>query len=145
MPPSTALPPGPRGTLLGGSLRQFMSRRLDFFRDVARDYGDLASFRFGPKRIFLATHPDLVEQVLVTDAKHYIKHFGARMYKPVLGNGLVTSEGDFWLRQRRLSQPALLKLHPLASTPVMTGTTDRMLKSWADDRPVVVHFQFGAL
>jgi cytochrome P450 len=52
---------------------------------------------------------NLIEQVLVTDAKYYVKHFGARMYKPVLGNGLVTSEGDFWLRQRRLVQPAFVK------------------------------------
>ena len=108
-PPKSALPPGPKGTLLRGNLGQFNARRLDFFLDVAREYGDLASFRFGPRRIFLASHPDLIEQVLVTDAKHYVKHFGARMYKPVLGNGLVTSEGDFWLRQRKLSQPAFLK------------------------------------
>ena len=72
-------------------------------------------FRFGPRRVFLASHPDLVEQVLVTDARHYIKHFGARNYKPVLGNGLVTSEGDFWLRQRRLAQPAFLKHRVLTS------------------------------
>src|SRR5438105_3919635 len=101
-------PPGPKGTLIGGSLRPFMERRLDFFLDVAHTYGGLAAFRFGPRRILLASDPDLVEQVLVTDARHYIKHFGARMYKPVLGNGLVTSEGDFWLRQRKLSQPAFV-------------------------------------
>ena len=55
-----------------------MARRLDFFLDLARTHGDLASFRFGPRRIFLANHPDLIEQVLVTDARHYLKHFGAR-------------------------------------------------------------------
>ena len=74
----TTLPPGPKGTLVGGNLRDFSTQRLDFFMNVARDYGDLASFRFGPRRVFLASHPDLIEQVLVTDAKHYIKHFGAR-------------------------------------------------------------------
>src|SRR5262245_40391739 len=109
----TALPPGPKGTLLGGCLRDVTERRLDFFLDVAREYGHLASFRFGPRRMILASHPDMIEQVLVTDAKHYIKHFGARNYKPVLGNGLVTSEGDFWLRQRRLAQPAFLKTRVL--------------------------------
>src|SRR5690349_19761466 len=141
----TSLPPGPRGSLVAGNLRGFMTRRLDFFLDVAREYGDLASFRFGHRRIFLASHPDLIEQVLVTDAKHYIKHFGARMYKPVLGNGLVTSEGDFWLRQRRLSQPAFLKQRVLAYAPVMTELTDRMLKGWADGKPIDVHFEFSAL
>src|SRR6476661_7326751 len=145
MPSSAALPPGPRGSLVGGNLRQFMTRRLDFFLDVAREHGDLASFRFGRRRIFLASHPDLIEQVLVTDAKHYVKHFGARMYKPVLGNGLVTSEGDFWLRQRRLAQPAFLKGRVLSYAPVMAELTDRMLAAWRPGERVDVHFEFSGL
>jgi cytochrome P450 len=142
---STPLPPGPRGTLIGGNLRDFMVRRLDFFLDVAREYGDLAGLRFGPRRIFLASHPDLIEQVLVTDARHYLKHFGARLYKPVLGNGLVTSEGDFWLRQRRLSQPAFLKHRVLSYAPAMTELTERMLDGWSDGKPVDVHYEFSSL
>jgi cytochrome P450 len=141
----THLPPGPTGTLLGGSVRQFSARRLDFFTDVARAYGDLASFRFGPKRIILASHPDLIEQVLVTDAKYYIKHFGARMYTPVLGNGLVTSEGEFWLRQRRLSQPAFLKQRVNSYAPLMAELTDRMLNAWKPGTPIDVHFEFSTL
>jgi cytochrome P450 len=142
---SRSLPPGPRGTLVGGNLRQFMTRRLDFFVDVAREYGDLASLRFGPRRVYLASHPDLVEQVLVSDAKHYVKHFGARLYKPVLGNGLVTSEGDFWLRQRKLAQPAFLKHRVQAYGPVMVELTEKMLTGWSDGRPVDVHFEFSSL
>jgi cytochrome P450 len=143
--PSNALPPGPKGTLIGGNVRQWAARRINFFRDVAGEYGDLASFRFGPKRIFLASHPDLIEQVLVTDAKHYVKHFGARMYKPVLGNGLVTSEGDFWLRQRRLSQPAFLKQRVHSYAPLMAELTERMLASWQPGTAIDVHFEFSTL
>jgi cytochrome P450 len=143
--PKTALPPGPTGTFLGGSLRAFNEQRLDFFLRVAREYGDLASFRFGPRRMFLASHPDLIEQVLVTDAKHYIKHFGARNYKPVLGNGLVTSEGDFWLRQRRLAQPAFLKNRVLSYAPVMSDLTRAMLAKWRTGMAVNVHAEFSGL
>src|SRR5262245_2470569 len=145
MPTSTRLPPGPKGTPIRGNLEAFTTHRLDFFLDVARKYGDLVSFRFGPKRIFLASHPDLVEQVLVTDARHYVKHFGARMYKPVLGNGLVTSEGDFWLRQRRLSQPAFLKNRVLSYAPVMAEAADRMLATWSHGKEIDVHYEFSAL
>src|SRR5215831_2852582 len=82
---STALirprvPPGPKGTIIGGNIRQLRAGPLDFFLSTAREYGPLASFRLGPRRVFLATTPDLIEQVLVTDAKHYIKHFGARAF-----------------------------------------------------------------
>ncbi len=144
--PRTDLPPGPRSTSwLGGNLSAFSARRLDFFLDVAREYGPLASFRFGPKRLFLASDPALIEQVLVTDAKHYVKHFGARMYKPVLGNGLVTSEGDFWLRQRRLSQPAFLKQRVYSYAPVMSELTRRMLAEWRPGKQVDVEYEFSGL
>lgn len=145
MPLLTALPPGPKGTWIGGNLQQFGSGRLEFLVDVARTYGGLASFRFGPKRILLASDPDLIEQVLVTDAKHYIKHFGARAYKPVLGNGLVTSKGDLWLRQRRLSQPAFLKPRVQSYAPLMLDLTEKMLDTWKPGSDVDVHHEFSSL
>lgn len=143
--PTNTLPPGPKGTLVGGNLQQFVTRRLDFFTDVARQYGPISSFRFGPRRVFLITDPDLIEQVLVTDAKHYVKHFGARAYKPVLGNGLVTSEGAFWLRQRRLAQPAFLKSRVLSYAPVMADLTRQMLATWRPGQPIDVHYAFSEL
>ena len=91
--------------MIGGNVLQFRAGLLNFLLETARDYGPLASFRIGPKRVFLASGHNLIEKVLVTDAKYYIKHFGARVFKPVLGNGLVTSECVFWHRQRKLIRP----------------------------------------
>jgi cytochrome P450 len=141
----SGLPPGPKGTIVGGNSRQFRARLLDFLLDTARDYGPLASFRVGPRRVFLASGPDLIEQVLVTDARHYIKHFGARAFKPVLGNGLVTSEGALWQRQRKLIQPAFLKTRVQAYAPVMAELTERMLDSWTPNETVWINDEFGAL
>jgi cytochrome P450 len=146
MPATSRLPPGPKGRLLFGNLLDFAHRRLDFLTACAEQYGDVCSFRFGPRRIYLVSHPDLIEQVLVTDAKHYTKHFGARMYKPVLGNGLVTSEGDFWLRQRRLAQPAFLRQRLVGYAPVMVALTQKMLdEAWRDGLRVDVHAQMSQL
>jgi cytochrome P450 len=131
----SGLPPGPKGTLIGGSIRQFRAGLLDFLLNTAHDYGPLASFRIGPRRVFLASGPDLIEQVLVTDAKHYIKHFGARAFRPVLGNGLVTSEGAFWRRQRKLVQPAFLKAR-VASYPPGDGRADRAVARVLDTRQI---------
>jgi len=138
-------PPGPRGSLFAGSLRELAARPPGFLLDVAREYGDIAAFRLGPKWRFLVSHPDLIEQVLVTDAKHYVKHIGARAFKPILGNGLITSEGDFWLRQRRLSQPAFLRSRVLKYSPVMADLTNGMLATWADGQRVDVQFEFNSL
>lgn len=131
--------------MIAGSLSEFGDRRLDFLLDVARKYGDIASFRFATRRIFLINDPDLIEQVLVTDAKHYIKHMGARAYKPVLGNGLVTSEGELWLRQRRLSQPAFLTQRIQSYAPVMSQLTAKMLQQWKSGTDVDIHYEFSSL
>src|SRR3954471_1624739 len=105
MPASAA----PKAHWLYGHLAAFRADRLGFFTDCARTYGDVVPLRLPGRRLLLLSHPDLIEQVLVTQAKHFIKHFGLRMYKPILGEGLVTSEGAFWRRQRKLSAPAF---HP---------------------------------
>jgi len=139
------LPPGPKGSLILGNLGQIGPRRVDFFLELARTYGPLASFRVGRWQLFLASDPDLIQQVLITDAKQYIKHFGARTFKPVLGNGLVTSEGDFWLRQRRLIQPAFLKARVLSYVPEMVELTKAMLEHWSSGKSVDVESEFSAL
>jgi cytochrome P450 len=95
--------------------------------------------------VFLASGHDLIEQVLVTDAKHYIKHFGARAFKPVLGNGLVTSEGAFWHRQRKLVQPAFLNARVRSYVPIMVELTNQMLSSWTSGKRVQIDFEFEAL
>lgn len=141
----TGLPPGPTGTVIGGHIRQFGTNLLDFLLDTAREYGPLASFRVGPKRIFLASKPDLIEQVLVRDAKHYVKHFGARAFKPVLGNGLVTSEGAYWEAQRKLVQPAFQKTRVHSYAPAMAELAEAMLQSWAPGKSIRINFEFEAL
>src|SRR6185312_4303908 len=94
------LPPGPRGHLLSGHLPEFRRDRLAFFIHCSRTHGDVVRLRFGPRRVFLITHPELIEEVLVTRSRDFIKHFALRLNPLVLGKGLLTSEGDFWLRQR---------------------------------------------
>jgi hypothetical protein len=119
----SGLPRGPKGTLLGGNVRQFRAGLLDFLLDTARDYGPLSSFRIGPRRVFLVSAPELIEQVLVTDAKHYIKHFV----------------------QRKLIQPAFVKTRVQSYAPVMAELTKQMLDSWSSGKSVQVDFEFEAL
>ena len=86
------------GALIGGNTHQFRACSTS----CSKRRVNTARYELPPwsaARI-LASAPEFIEQVLITDAKHYIKHLGARAYKPVLGNGLVTSEGEFWHRQR---------------------------------------------
>jgi cytochrome P450 len=132
MATATLRPPGPTGHLLLGNLPEFRHDMLAFVTDCARTYGDMVAFRLGPRRCLLINHPDLIEEVLVTNARNFIKHFALRMNPVLLGNGLLTSNGDFWLRQRRLAQPAFHKDRINAYGAVMVAFTERMLAGWRD-------------
>jgi cytochrome P450 len=81
---------------------------LELFTRLAREYGDMVQLRLGDHEhdLYLVNHPDLIKQVLVTNDSRFVKWFAVERIKEVLGNGLFVSEGEFHLRQRRLSQPA---------------------------------------
>src|SRR5262245_34355749 len=99
--------PGPRSSFYGFDLYRTMRRnRLEALAALAGQYGDIVGFRVGPQRLALLNHPDYVEDVLVTRARLFKKGRALERAKGLLGEGLLTSEGTFHLRQRRLAQPA---------------------------------------
>jgi len=125
-----ATPPGPPGTWLGGHLADFRRDRLDLFTRAARDYGDVVAIRFATRRIYLLNHPDAIESVLLHQAKHFQKHFALRLNSLILGDGLLSSEGDFWRRQRRLIQPVFSRARIESYAGVMVEAADRLLARW---------------
>jgi cytochrome P450 len=136
---STALAPGPRGSFLTGNLSDLRRDSLAFYTRCAREFGDVFTVRFGFRRVWFINHPDLIERVLVTDARNFTKHFGLRINRMLLGYGLLTSEGDFWLRQRRLIQPAFLRERVAGYGPDMVALAERMVSSWHDGETRDVH------
>ena len=77
-------------------------------------------------------HPDLVEEVLVNQNRKFIKHYRLRQTRRTLGQGLLTSEGEFWRGQRKLAQPAFHRERIAAYGQLMVDYTERMLQSWDD-------------
>jgi cytochrome P450 len=126
-----SMPRGPRGRFLVGNLVEFRRDRLEFMTRCAREYGDVVPLRLLGHPVLLLSRPDLIEQVLVHHTKHFMKHAGLRLYKPILGNGLVTSEGDFWRRQRKLSAPAFQGSRLPAYARAMVEATGRTCDAWA--------------
>jgi cytochrome P450 len=123
-------PPGPKGRPVVGNLLEFRRDKLAFFTRCAREFGPVAGFHLGSRHLALLSDPAMIEQVLVTEQKHFVKHFVLRLLQPVLGDGLLTSEGDVWLRQRRLVQPAFQRSHVEAYAGIMVAQTERMLAGW---------------
>ena len=99
--------PGPRGHPLLGSLPRARRDPIALFMDSFRDYGEVVRFRFGSMVGHLVSSPAGVNHVLAENNKNYGKQTrGYRNLRYVLGNGLLTSEGETWKRQRRIAQPA---------------------------------------
>jgi cytochrome P450 len=124
---------------LRGSFPEFRGDLLGFLQRIAREYGDVAWFRLGRRPCVLVNHPDLIESVLVKNHRNFIKPFAFRFTRPVLGNGLLTSEGDFWRRQRRLAAPAFRGERIAEYAPDMVASALRMTDSWHDGETRDIH------
>ena len=143
--PAAPLPPGPKGQFLAGNLTDFRRERLGLFLRCARDYGDVVPLRLGLIRGVVLSHPDAIETVLVTHSRNFTKHFALRRNRLVLGNGLLTSEGDFWLRQRRLAQPAFARSCLARYALDMTAAAQRLLTGWRDGDTRELHAEMARL
>src|SRR5687768_15425866 len=101
------LPPGPKRRPILGNGLEFGADPIGFFEMCARDYGDIVPLQIGRWPGLFLNHPDLLETVLLTENRKFIKHtFFFRHVTELFGKGLLTNEGSPWLRQRRLMQPA---------------------------------------
>lgn len=129
-PPSTRLPPGPRGLPLVGVLPQLRSDPLRLLPALRRKYGDLVNL--GARGLFLASHPDDIRRILVETEQLYSKGPLMDQLRAGLGNGLLTSTGSFWRRQRKLSQPAFHRQRLAQLGGMITGATAAMLERWGE-------------
>lgn len=129
-------PPGPgfwHGLATG---RRFARDALGLLREWQRLYGDIVYLGMGPLRFYWLFHPDLAREVLVTQAKRF-RRTGRQVevLREWDGDGLVTSDGDFWLRQRRLLQPAFHARRFPGYAQEMTAATSRLVDRWLKEQP----------
>ncbi|HYI02727.1 cytochrome P450 [Hyalangium sp.] len=128
--PHPALAPGPWGLPFLGVLPKLAREPLGFLVHMAHQYGDVVRLPFGRSEAYLISHPDDVRQVLVTNYRSYKRSELYDKMKPLLGEGLITSDGDFWQRQRRMMQPAFHKQRVISFTGMMVESIQRMLERW---------------
>jgi cytochrome P450 len=124
-------PPGPRGNILLGSALEFRRDFIQGLMDGWRRYGDVVHFRVARLHLCLVAHPDQVKYVLQENNRNYPKTpFVDDAWRGEVGEGLICSSGDFWLRQRRLAQPIFHRQRIAAFGKMMTDTTAAMLEEW---------------
>ncbi|CAN5696860.1 cytochrome P450 [soil metagenome] len=114
-----------------GSVRDFRRDSLRFIEEVARRYGDVASYRMANMTWYQVNHPDGIRRILQVNNHNYGKGSLTRgILEPIIGEGLFISEGETWLRQRRLMQPVFHRRRIAAFGKLMTDNTLAMLDRW---------------
>jgi cytochrome P450 len=125
-------PPGPKRNFPLSTLLAYRRGAHLFFEGMARQYGDIAHFKFSGLQAFLINHPDYIKDVLVTNHQNFQKGLALQRAKRLLGEGLLTSEGEFHRRQRRLAQPAFHRQRIASYGNVMTNYAERTASRWRD-------------
>jgi enediyne biosynthesis protein E7 len=120
-------PPGPPFRALPGTLAKLWHDRLALLSDAAEDYGDIVRYAMGPKTLYFFNHPDHAKYVLADNASNYTKGIGLVQARRVLGDGLLTSEGELWRKQRRTIQPAFRRERISGFAGVIVDETNAML------------------
>jgi cytochrome P450 len=137
----TRRPPGPKGTRIMGVMKEFNRDSLGFIERAQRDYGDIVWTRFLYVPALFLYHPNEIEYVLATNAKNFRKAMTLRsnFFQRLVGNGLLTSEGEEWKRQRRLTSPAFHR-HRIANyADTIVNYSRRLTSTWKDGETRDLH------
>ncbi len=138
------LPPGPVRRYPGEFALAVTRHPLRFLPELARTHGDYALFHIGNQPIVLLSDPERIRDVLVTHGRQFHKGRGLERAKVLLGEGLLTSEDDFHLRQRRLAQPAFHRARIAGYGDAMARYAERRVGLWRDGETVDVSREMAA-
>lgn len=125
-------PPSLKRRFFGAHFLAFRRDPLGFLVAAQRECGDVTYFKLGPQEVYFLNHPDYIKDVLVTHHQSFIKGRALQRSKRLLGEGLLTSEGEFHRRQRRLAQPAFHRARLNSYALSMTEYAERTAARWHD-------------
>ncbi|MEP6568713.1 MAG: cytochrome P450 [Acidobacteriota bacterium] len=139
------LPPGPKRQLVAGNSREFYKDQLGFLSEAARTYGDVVSLTFFHVPVYLLNNPEHIERVFGSRNFSKPKSLRLPLQRRIFGNGLLASDGEVWLRERRLMQPAFHRDRLAMYAEVMNGCTEKMLADWDAEAVRDVYDEMRAL
>ena len=124
------LPPSPKASPVSGHFKPFRKDPIRFLLNTAADQGDISLFKIFSKKIYFINHPDLIRQVMQKNHKNYHKSPSYKQIEELTGQGILTTDGEKWLMQRKLYQPAFSYESIMSYSGIVTRQTDRMLDEW---------------
>ncbi len=133
------MPPGPKGLPLLGSLIDYFSDMLGFLTRVSADYGDIVYYKLGSRKMYLLNNPEHIKDVLVTNNRNFEKSRALKRTKIILGEGLLTNEGEPHIKQRRTIQPVFHHERIKSYGDVMAQYASLVGEDWQNGAVVNIH------
>lgn len=131
---SNQLPPSPKGIPIFRHALFFRKEPLKFMWNAAKKYGGVVLFKIFRKKVYLVSDAKIAQYVMQKNHSNYVKSPGYEPLRLLVGNGTFTSEGTFWLKQRRLYQPAFAKKQMENYSHAVTDATHHMMDKWEEQR-----------
>ncbi len=138
-------PPGPKPASILGNFPMGRKDSLELLTGWAAEFGDIFHYRALWMHVYFLNHPDYIEYVMVRNPRNFTKDPALRNMRWLLGEGLLTSEGEHWKRQRRLVQPPFHRDRIAAYADIMTRCTEDALAHWQDGAELDIHREMMAL
>lgn len=142
-------PAGPKERSMLGSLTAFRRNPTGMLIDYWQRYGDLYRMRLGPYPVYVVTHPDHAQHVLVDNHSNYSRGKFFKNFERIIGKGLVSIEGEEWKKHRRTMQPSFQRNYVTNYAEAAIQGALRMLETWdlnaGDDRPFDAAFDLFQL
>ena len=126
------LPPGPAGHFLVGSLPEFLNDPLSLLTDSSNRHGDVVFYRLAGEKVYMLRRPEHIEHVLQTNGRNYVRGLEYRNLAKLIGDSLLTTDGEAWRKLRRISQPAFHNKHLAGFGDTIGEITARMLDRWGE-------------
>jgi len=139
------VPPGPKALLPFTLLFNFRSNPIPFLERLHAEFGDAAYLQAAGRRIYFFNDPDIIHDVLVTRHASFRKGLALRRSKTLLGEGLLTSEGEAHLRQRRMIQPMFHRQRIAGYADTMVALAEHVTGSWQDGATLDLHTEMTRL
>lgn len=133
------LPPGPNGLPLLGSLVDYFPDMLGFLKRVSDEYGDIVYYKLGSRKMYLLNNPEHIKDVLVTNNRNFEKSRALKRSKIILGEGLLTNEGESHIKQRRTIQPVFHHQMIKSYGDVMADYASIVSEGWQNGSVLNIH------
>ena len=128
-----------------GTLRTYVRDPLSYLQSNQKRYGDIFRFRVANRTLIFVNHPDYVKRILQENHRNYRKSQAYQKLAMLLGDGLFTSEGDYWRKQRRIIQPAFHRNEIKSYAHIMQEFSAEMVERWKQSEQVTLTSEMTAI